>query len=306
MSTGQAIDARLPSEVSLAQTVADLLISGSLEMGLDQKSEVHGIAALLPAGARVYINHPARHSLAQLVDGLKALRAAGLDPVAHIAARRLASRAELRSFLARATGDAGLTKVLVLGGDVSQPVGPYTCGLDILREDIFGGYGIREVGLPGYPEGHPRIPRAVIEQALADKVMTVAAQGLASYVVTQFSFAPDRVIRYCSELGRTLPSIPVYVGLAGPTEARTLLRFARICGVSASLRALGAQGMGAIRLLTHTDPREQLTAVAHYCVGRASCNIVGAHLFSFGGVLNTAAWIHGRITSIASTKRSLP
>jgi len=298
MSTGQVIDTRLPSDASLAQTIADLLISGSLEMGVQQSTEVQRIAALLPAGARVYINHPARHSLAQLVEGLKAIRTAGLDPVAHIAARRLASRGELHSFLERAAGDAGLSKVLVLGGDVPHPVGPYTSGLDLLREDVFRRYGIREVGLPGYPEGHPQMPRAVIEQALADKVMTVAAQGLAAYVVTQFSFAPARVIAYCAELARILPAIPVYVGLAGPTEARTLLRFAQICGVSASLRALGAQGMGAIRLFTHTDPGEQLTALAHYCIGRAACNITGAHLFSFGGVTNTAAWIHRRITSI--------
>lgn len=299
MSTGQVIDSRLPSEASLAQTITDLLISGSLEMGLHQSAEVHGIAALLPAGARVYIGHPARHSLAELLKGLKALREAGLEPVAHIAARRVSSRDELRSFLERAAEDAGLTKLLVLGGDVPQPVGPYTSGLDLLREDMFGRYGIREVGLPGYPEGHPQIPSGVIKQALADKVMTVAAQGLAPYVVTQFCFAPVRVIEYCSELARMLPAIPVYVGMAGPTEARTLLRFAQICGVSASLRALSAQGMGAIRLFTRTDPGEQLTAVAHYCARRTSCNIAGVHLFSFGGGAKTAAWIHGRITSIA-------
>lgn len=290
------MDNPLLSEVSLAQTLSDLLVSGSLEMGWHQKTEVPGIAELLPSGARVYINHPPRHALADLLDGLTALHAAGLDPVAHIAARRVASRAELRSFLERATGEAGLTKVLVLGGDVPRPVGPYTSGLDMLREDFFGRCGIREVGLPGYPEGHPQISRAAIEQALTDKIKTVAAQGCAAYVVTQFSFAPDRVVRYCADLARIFPTIPVYVGLAGPTDLRTLFRFAEICGVSTSLRALAAQGMGAIRLITHTDPGEQLAAVARYCASRASCNVVGAHLFSFGGVAKTAAWVHERIT----------
>ena len=189
-----------------------------------------------------------------------------------------------------------MSKVLLIGGDDPQPLGPYADGAAVLREGILATYGIREVGLPGYPEGHPRIPSAVLERALPDKLALVAAQGLSAYVVTQFSFAPARVIEYCSELARKIPAIPVYVGLAGPADTRTLLRFAQICGVSASLRALRAQGMGAIRLFTHTDPREQLAAVAHYCAGHGSCNVVGAHLFSFGGAAKTAAWMNREIT----------
>ena len=106
--------------------------------------------------------------------------------------------------------------------------------------------------------------------------------------MTQFSFAPARVVKYCSELARNLPAVPVYVGLAGPTDARTLLGFAQRCGVSASLRALEA-GMGAIRLFTHTDPREQLAAGARHCLGHESSNVVGAHFFSFGGAAKTSS-----------------
>ena len=126
----------------------------------------------------------------------------------------------------------------------------------------------------------------------------VSAQGLNAHLVTQFSFAPARVIEYCSDTARRIPAIPVYVGLAGPTEARSLLRFAQRCGVSASLRALQAQGMNAIRLFTHTDPREQLVAVAQYCMNRQSCNVVGVHLFSFGGAAKTAEWINRQIASL--------
>ena len=193
MSTGHTLDTRSPSEESLAQITSELLVSGSLELGLHQSAEVQTIAALLPAGARVYVNHPPRHSLAQMLGGLKALREAGLDPVAHIAARRVASRDELRSFLERAAGEVGLARVLVLGGDVPQPLGPYASGLDLLRENVLGDYGIREVGLPGYPEGHSKIPHVALQQALFDKLAVLAVQGLAAYVVSQFSFAPARV-----------------------------------------------------------------------------------------------------------------
>jgi methylenetetrahydrofolate reductase (NADPH) len=96
-------------------------------------------------------------------------------------------------------------------------------------------------------------------------------------------------------MARNAPGIPIYVGLAGPTSPVVLLRFAQRCGVSASLRALRTQGMDAVRLVTHTDPAEQLAAIAHYCVSHASCNVVGVHLFTFGGVTASAGWMNQRI-----------
>jgi len=93
-----------------------------------------------------------------------------------------------------------------------------------------------------------------------------------------------------------VPGVPIYVGLAGPTNPVALLRFAQRCGVSASLRALGMQGMNAVRLVTHTDPADQLAAVARYCAGHASCNVVGVHLFTFGGVAAAANWINRQLS----------
>ncbi|MGH8310929.1 MAG: methylenetetrahydrofolate reductase, partial [Steroidobacteraceae bacterium] len=276
MSSGPATRIERSFESDVAQGIAELLVNGSLEMSADRAADARAIAALLPAGTRVYVNHLPRHGLAQSLAALAALRAAGLEPVPHVAARRVASRSELTAFLQRAVRDSLVSKVLLIGGDDPQPLGPYADGAAVLREAILAENGIREVGLPGYPEGHPRIPRAALRQALPDKLALAAAQGISAYVVTQFSFAPARVVEYCSELARQIPLTPVYVGLAGPADVRTLLRFAQICGVSASLRALWAQGMGAARLLTHTDPREQLAAVAHYCLVHGSSNVVGA------------------------------
>jgi methylenetetrahydrofolate reductase (NADPH) len=87
------------------------------------------------------------------------------------------------------------------------------------------------------------------------------------------------------------------VGLAGPTNPVALLRFAQRCGVSASLRALRTQGMDAVRLVTHTDPADQLSAVARYCTAHAACNVVGIHLFTFGGVAASAEWMNRYIAS---------
>jgi len=282
--------------MSSLENAAELLSSSSLEIGAHRPQDAREIAALLPAGTPVYVNHLPRHRLLDTVPTLVAVREAGLEPVPHIAARRIREQAELREFLARSTGEAGVQKALVLGGDEPEAAGPYADGAAMLREGFLTGSGLREIGLPGYPEGHPRIPAAAIEKAFADKLMLAAGHGLGTYVVTQFSFAPQRIVDYCARMARQAPGIPIYVGLAGPTNPVALLRFAQRCGVSASLRALGTQGMNAVRLVTHTDPADQLAAIAHYCGAHADCNVVGVHLFTFGGVAAAANWINAQLS----------
>ena len=295
VSGGRSPDS--PAAGRAAAIAAELVSGGSLEMGAHRPQDARDIAALLPAGTPVYVNHLPRHRLLDTLPTLVAVREAGLEPVPHIAARRIKDQAELQIFLARAVGEAGVRKALIIGGDENVAAGPYADGASLLRTGLLAKSGLREIGLPGYPEGHPSIPGAALEQALADKLSLASAQALGSYIVTQFSFAPARVIEYCAGLARSAPAVPVYVGLAGPTNPVALLRFAQRCGVSASLRALRAQGMDAVRLVTHTDPADQLTALAHYCAVHADCNVVGVHLFTFGGVTSAAAWMNRYIAS---------
>ncbi|HZN86302.1 MAG TPA: hypothetical protein VFB53_05890 [Burkholderiales bacterium] len=276
-----------------AAGAVDLVAAGSLEMGAHRPQDAAAIAAVLPAGTPVYVNHLPRHRLEDSLEAIAALRAAGLEPVPHIAARRIAGRGELAAFLRAAL----VRKALILGGDEPEARGPYADGAALIRSGLLEDCGLREIGLPGYPEGHPRIPQLALQQAFGEKLALAAGHGLSAYVVTQFCFAPGRIVEYCAALARGAPGVPVYVGLAGPASAAALLRYAQRCGVSASLRALQAQGLNAVRLVTRTDPGEQLAALARYCAAHAACNVVGVHLFSFGGVTATAAWMNRAIAS---------
>lgn len=284
-----------------AADAAELIACGSLEMGAHRPQDAAVIATLLPSGTPVYVNHLPRHRLPDALASLIAVREAGLEPVPHIAARRIGSRDELAEFLERAVGEAQVRKALVLGGDEPAARGPYADGAALIRSGLLAASGLREIGLPGYPEGHPRIPSTELERDLHEKLGLTAAHGLGRYVVTQFCFAPARILEYCSALSRSAPATPVYVGLAGPTSPATLLRFAQRCGVGASLRALQAQGLNAVRLVTHTDPGAQLAALAHYCGAHANCNVVGVHVFSFGEVTAAAGWMNRVVAARRAT-----
>jgi methylenetetrahydrofolate reductase (NADPH) len=280
----------------ISRCIAELVSCGSIEMGLYQPQEVPRIAERLPSGTRVYISHLPRRKLDEALAAALAVRRAGLEPVIHLAARQIKSQLEVTELLGEARRIANVAKVLVIGGDAREPAGPYQDAAALLRSGCLPLCGINEVGFASYPEGHPSIDAATLKHALQDKLMLAARYKLGSFIVTQFSFAPARIVEHCLELSRLAPDVPVYVGLAGPTSLSVLLKYARRCGVSASLRGLMAQGMGAVRVLTHTDPGEQLTVIARYCLAQKKCNVVGAHLFSFGGAAQTAAWMNQQIT----------
>jgi methylenetetrahydrofolate reductase (NADPH) len=209
--------------------------------------------------------------------------------VPHVSARRILKAEEFRAFLKEAVAKHLVHRVLLLGGDEPKAKGPFTDSLQILESGLLADSGIKEIGVAGYPEGHPRISN--LTGAFDQKRRLTREQGMGMYVVTQFSFAPSRVVEYCSALARSAPEVSIYAGVAGPTDAAALARYAQRCGVSVSLRALRTLGSGIARLVTNSDPREQLTALARYSLQREPSNLVGVHLYSFGGALRTASWM---------------
>jgi len=271
--------------------LAELVAAGSLEISPRELHQAAGVAAELPAGTCVYIPSLPGLPLTRTLEAIAALRAVGLDPVPHVSARRILDRNEFSSFLKEAASRHGVHRVLLIGGDEPAPKGPFRDSLQILEEGLLADCGIREIGVAGYPEGHPKIPATVLSDSLMKKIALAKKQSLGLYVVTQFSFAPARIVEFCSQLGRAAPGVSVYAGIAGPTDPVALARYAQRCGVSVSLRALRNLGSGIAKLVTHTDPREHVMAVARYSASHQPGNVAGVHIYSFGGAVRTAAWI---------------
>ena len=162
----------------------------------------------------------------------------------------------------------------------------------MLDSGILQTCGIKEISFAGYPEGHSLISHQGLKEALTRKLAWAADADISASVLTQFCFVPARIIQFCATLEKEAPSVPVYVGLAGATNIKSLLHYARLCGVSTSLRALQKLGIKAANLAMHTDPSEQLQMLAHHCATHAASNIIGIHLFSFGGFPDSAQWMH--------------
>jgi len=283
------------SREHLEEVISELVVNGSIELSAENRDVIPDASRLLPFGTAIYIPKMLKRPLEDNLERISAVQAAGFDPVPHIAARQVVSEQALRSFLKHAVGESGVHRVMLIGGDNPQVQGPYADGAAVLRSEVLADAGIHEVDVAGYPEGHPRIPLETLAADLDDKWALTQAQGLGMNIVTQFSFVPARIVEYCDELAHRMPEVPVYVGLAGPTDALSLLRYARHCGVSESLRALSSLGVKAAKLACHTSPDEQVEVLARYCAGHEASNVIGIHVFSFGGFVASAEWMRAQV-----------
>jgi len=254
------------------------------------------IAALsvLPRGTRVYISAVPHRPAEESVTAAIRLRAAGLEPVPHVAVRNFASVGALDDFLAHLNGEAEVRRVLVIAGDRGEH-GPFRSAADAIDSGLFRRRGIRALGIAGYPEGHPKIGNDVLFKVLAEKIAAAEATGLAVEIVTQFCFDARAILDYVARLRAFGFEQPLRIGLVGPTNLSALLRYAGRCGVRASAQALARRSGMLRQMFALTVPDDLIRALADAAPSRVS-----AHLFSFGGLPATARWAQavadGRIT----------
>jgi len=258
--------------------------SFSIEATRPSAGEIARIADILPRATPVYFSAVPTITPAEIVTAAASLRKAGLEPVIHIAARRVTSARALQDLLARLRGEADVRRLLVIGGDIDA-AGPFTDALAVIQKGRLRDAGFEEIGIGAYPEGHPRIPPGRLEAALDEKIASAAAQGLRVHIVSQFSFSAERIIAWLKQLRAAGIANPVKIGLAGPTSVPALLRYAKRCGVNASLR--GLMSGAAAALVGNVGPDRILAALATV---RSELGDVHPHYFSFGGLVDTARY----------------
>jgi len=213
-------------------------------------------------------------------------------PVPHIGARHLESAAQLRELSDRLANEAGVDRVLIVGGDREKPAGPYDSSLAVMQSELFQQAGIRRIGLAGFPEGNPCVPDHILQEALRAKLNFARGNGLDPFIVTQFCFKPEPIVEWLRRIRAEGIDVPVRVGLAGPAGLITLTRYAIRCGIGNSLHVLTEHPAFA-RLLTEKGPEPIIRGIAD-SAGTSHAlplGIAGLHFFVFGGFNKTVNWI---------------
>ena len=269
--------------------VAAFMRGCSLEATRPNAEDVAVLAAAVPTGTPVYLSAVLTRPQEEVVEQAARVRVAGLEPVPHLAVRNFASADALRRFLDRLTGEAGVRRLLVIAGDRAEPAGPFHGALEAIDSGLITRGGILEIGISGYPDGHPRIADHELDRLLVQKLEAAQQTGLKVHIVTQFCLEGGPILTWLARLRDLGIDHPVRVGLAGPTNLATLMRYARRCGVRASALGLARNAGLMRRLLGAAAPDTIVRALAEANAG-GRLGDVAPHLFSFGGAGATARW----------------
>jgi len=233
----------------------------SLEIGL--KTDL----GTLPDIKDIYITLLPGDQYKNVANKAKELVKLGKNPVPHFPARSIKNKKELQNYVAMCK-DFGVKQVLVIGG-TAQPVGDFYCSLQLFETGLFDGF---KIGIAGHPDGSPDISDTDLEKAMIDK------KPYADYIVTQWLMESSPIINFISK-----QTLPVHVGIAGPTKIMNLLKFASIVGAKNSLTFLKSNASKAVDLFKPRKPDDMVEKIKS-----VSQNF---HIYTFGGLNETNKWL---------------
>ncbi len=246
----------------------------------------------IPAGTKINVTFLGNEDLDMRVTASKAVRDMGFIPVPHISARRLKSQDQLEEFLGRLQDVGATDSVFAVGGDPAEPEGPYPDSLSVIQTGLLQKYGVKEVSIAGYPEGHPDIPTDVLWRHLEDKSAALKEQGLDATILTQFAFDTDPVIAWVKGVRERGIESTIRIGTPGPAGIKRLINFARRFGVGANAMIVKKYGFSLTNLMGTAGPDTFVTDLSALLAEDPSSGEVKLHFYTFGGLKATADWAH--------------
>lgn len=269
-------------------------IAASIEVSPKQAIESSDLPGLFPDGARVYVTDVGSDPTATLVEAVKRVHDLGYEPVPHIAARRLTTKAAFEERIRAFAEEVGVTNVLVIGGGLDKPAGDFASTMAVLETGALERYGIKQVGIAGHPEGSPDFSEDIAYEALRQKQAFGQASGIEVRIVTQFGFDPDQAIRWAMGLKERGIELPIHLGVAGPAKTTTLIKYAAMCGVGNSVNFLRKHSRSLVTLATSHSPESVVGPIEQHVHETPDSPIAQIHVFPFGGIKKAAQWLEER------------
>ena len=130
------------SDLSLSEMMRDF----SVELMPGDARQIDIAIERLPPRTVVSLTWIPGSNPMRMIGAAAKLRRAGLVVMPHIGARHLQSRKQLEELSERLVGEAGVDRVLIIGGDRTRPAGPFDSSLAVMQSGIFQRVGIFQIG----------------------------------------------------------------------------------------------------------------------------------------------------------------
>jgi methylenetetrahydrofolate reductase (NADPH) len=264
---------------SVAGLTSQLLADSSFEI-IPMKNTLEKAAAL-PTGCNVSVTASPAKGIDATLDLTIELCERGYHAVPHLSARMIQDRPQLSGLIKRLER-AEIDHVFVVGGDADDP-GRFPDALSLLREMSDIGHGFSDIGITGYPEGHPFISGDLLRQALIDK------QRYATYIATQMCFDVPGIETWIKGIRIDGVKLPVKIGIPGVADPLKLIGIAGRIGVGTSVRFLNKNRRAVWRLLFPGayKPTKLLNKLGDL---DPHLGFFGLHIFTFNQIEPTVEW----------------
>jgi len=239
----------------------------------------------------VYITFLPDEKSENVVETAKKLKLEGYDVIPHLPARTVKNNEVLEKYIGELAEEAGCSKILIIGGGGNQ-AGKISSTMDVLKTDLLSKFNFKSVGVAGHPEGSPDISKDALDLAIIEKNKFSLNVDFKMYLATQFFFEAKSLIDWEKHLNTINNKLDIHAGIPGPASIKTLINYARSCGIGNSLRFLTKQAFNLTKLATLNTPDKLIYDLANYVETNKSTNLENIHFYAFGGMKKTSEWLN--------------
>ncbi len=239
----------------------------------------------------VYITFLPDEKSENVVETAKKLKLEGYDVIPHLPARTVKNNDVLEKYIGELAEEAGCSKILIIGGGGNQ-AGKISSTMDVLKTDLLSKFNFKSVGVAGHPEGSPDISKDALDLAIIEKNKFSLNVDFKMYLATQFFFEAKSLIDWEKHLNTINNKLDIHAGIPGPASIKTLINYARSCGIGNSLRFLTKQAFNLTKLATLNTPDKLIYDLANYVETNKSTNLENIHFYAFGGMKKTSEWLN--------------
>jgi methylenetetrahydrofolate reductase (NADPH) len=278
--------------------LADLLADVSYEV-LPFKSTEQAVLANVPTTIPLTVTVTEARGMEPTLHVAERLSAHGYRIAPHLAARQFVDQTHVADVVARLRA-AGVRSVFVIGGDASEPTGPFPDAYSLLQAMQAVGHSFEEVGIAGYPEGHSVISPDALDLALKQKA------PMATRIITQICFDAITTASWAARIAAFGVGLPVHVGMPGPVSRQKLVRISAGLGLGQSARFLRKQQSLFWRFLVPGGYHPtRLARQLGRAVTKTSNNVQRLHIFTFNELARAEAWRRDLLASVAEAANQL-
>ena len=281
----------MPEENRKENYIKKLVKDYSIETTPNVYQKFGSLKEMLPNKNDIYVTYLPDENPKRVIETSKQIVDEGLTPIPHLPARTIKDISSLENYIGSLSEKAGCKKILIIGGGGKQ-LGNISSSLDVLKTDLLSKYNFKFVGVAGHPDGNSDIKQNDLDYAIIEKNKVAKNSDFKMYIATQFFFESKSFKNWEKHLNSIGNELDIHAGIPGPATLKTLILYAKSCGIANSIKFLSKQALNITKLTSTREPDKLILDLCEYKFNSDQTKLKKLHLYAFGGMKKTSTWMN--------------